>query len=242
MVADEGDGLFVSVDKVNAAGDLRAAEAAFRVVGGHAGHISFVGDVDAGYQAFEGEGEGVGFFLRQLLTGIAVHYESTAVGVVDTCAGRACRHFGGPDGDAVLQAVPGDDLVVVVVFREVGYGYDVGHVAASGCQGDVGGVLAAVRGGFGQVDVDRVVGGCCGGVGHVVGDRGVDLQAVLVGVDEEGEAVDAFLFASGKEGVAQGAGGGAVAEPDGEAEAFAGDAPGGLMADFLFGTGSQEEG
>ena len=61
-------------------------------------------------------------------------------------------------------------------------------------------------------------------------------------MDEEGEAVDAFLFAFGKEGVAWGTGDSAVAEPDREPEAFAGDAPGCLMADFLFGTGSQEEG
>ena len=229
-------------------------EAAFRVGGGHAGLVGFVGDVDAGNQAFEGEGEGVGFFFHQFLTGVAVHREGAAGGIGEVRAGCARRHFsggagrggqqvgGGPDNDAVLQAVPGDDLVVVVVFREVGYGDDVRHVAASGRQGDVGCVLAAAGGGFGQVDVMRVVGGGSGGVCHVVGDRRVDLEAVLVGVDEEGETVDTFLIACGIKRIAQGAGGNAVAEADGEAEAFTGDASGFLTADFLFGTGSQEEG
>ena len=121
------------------------------------------------------------------------------------------------EGDAVAEALPGDDLVVVVIGREVGDGDDVRHVTAAGCQGDGG--LVAVVGGAGKVDGVRMVGGGHVRVGHVVGDGRVDLEAVFGGMDEEGEAVDAFLFLARGEGVAQGTGGHTRREPDGEAQA-----------------------
>ena len=64
-------------------------------------------------------------------------------------------------------------------------------IAAAGKAAHLGGVLAAVDGCFGEVYVVRIVGECCCAV---VGGGRVDLEAVFIGVDEEGEAVDAFFI------------------------------------------------
>ena len=80
------------------------------------------------------------------------------------------------------------------------------------------------------------------GVGHVVGDGRVDLEAVFGGMDEESEAVDAFLFLAGSEGVAQGTGGHTRGEAHGEAEAGAGARSAVAAGDVFLGACGEEEG
>ena len=84
-----------------------------------------------------------------------------------------------------------------------------------------------------------MVGGCLVGIGHVVGDRGIDLEAVFFRVDEEGEAVDPFLFQLRGKGVAQGTGDHTLRQAGGKTQAGLWADRGFAAGDVFFRTGCQ---
>ena len=168
----------------------RQQKATFRVVVCHALHIRFVGDVDTGRQAFKGEVERLFLLLVQGDGGRAAHHEGIVVS--RPVVTRAERHRGGEGTDchAIEQSLPGNDLAVIVIFRQVGYGDDVGIVARTRCQVDSGRITTRriARGGRLQLYLVREVGVCFARFG-----RFVHLHAFRFGMHEESHPVDTFL-------------------------------------------------
>ena len=113
-------------------------------------------------------------------------------GILFACGIFACaeRHRGGCHRHTVEQALPGNDLAVVVILRQVGYGNHVGFVTSAGGQVDIRGIGAVAI-------IDQVyLVGVCGIDGSLRGRR-IDLQAFGFGMDKEGEAVHPLLVSCG---------------------------------------------